>query len=336
MSYKLLNEVRSRNNGIKLKMITDVKSENDDIDLSALLATLWTGKWTIVTIAIVVTLLSLIYALNLPNTYKSEVLLAPTEEKSASGLSGQLGGLATLAGVDIGKGSGVDNVTLALEILKSRHFISKFIEKHELLVPVMAAEAWDYKTNSLIIDKSIYDVEKREWRREVNPPRQAKPSLQEASKEFSTLFDVSVDSESKMVTLSFAYYSPVLSKQWLDLIVIDINEEIRGREIQEAERSISYLTAQIQQTNISEVKGALFSLVEEQTKKLMLANARDEYILKVVDPAVIPEEKFKPKRAIIVAIALLIGGTIGTFVVLISAGFRNRKSQSENLNKVGH
>ncbi len=35
-------------------MITDVKSENDDIDLSALLATLWTGKWTIVTIAIVV------------------------------------------------------------------------------------------------------------------------------------------------------------------------------------------------------------------------------------------------------------------------------------------
>lgn len=95
------------------------------------------------------------------------------------------------------------------------------------------------------------------------------------------------------------------------------------------------MTEQIQQTNISEVRGSLFSLIEEQTKKLMLANVREEYIFKVVDPAVIPEEKFKPKRAVILAIALLIGGTIGTFVVLISAGFRNRKSQSENLNKVG-
>ncbi|HAS23515.1 MAG TPA: LPS O-antigen length regulator, partial [Idiomarina loihiensis] len=75
-----------------------------------------------------------------PNIYKSEATLAPTEEASGGGLSqmaGQLGGLASLAGVNLG-GKNADKTTIALEILKSRAFIKSFVEKYDILPELMA------------------------------------------------------------------------------------------------------------------------------------------------------------------------------------------------------
>ena len=43
----------------------------------------------------------------------------------------------------------------------------------------------------------------------------------------------------------------------------------------------------------------------------MLANVREEYVLKVLDPPVVPEEKSEPKRAIIVLLISIFGGFLG-------------------------
>lgn len=85
--------------------------------------------------------------------YKASAILAPASAEGSGGLSalaGQFGGLASMAGINLG-GSGGDKTALALEILKSRSFIENYIAKHELLVPLMAAEKWDMATDTLII-----------------------------------------------------------------------------------------------------------------------------------------------------------------------------------------
>lgn len=98
------------------------------------------------------------------------------------------------------------------------------------------------------------------------------------------------------------------------------------KDIQEAKKSIRYLEAQITKTNISEVKTTLSSLIEEQTKTLMLANSRDEYMFKIVDPAFVPEEKSEPKRALIVIVATFFGGIFGIIIVLLSPRARRGKA----------
>lgn len=310
------------NNGIPVIMTND---ENDGVDFIELLTIIWRGKWFVIATAFTFMLLSVVYAVSIPNIYRSEVLLAPVDEQSASGLNSTLGGLASLAGVGMGTGSSVDKVTLALEILQSRHFISQFIERHNILVEVMAVKGWDYENNTLIFDNKIFDPVTEQWIRDVNVPMQKQPSLQEASKKFNTMFKVDINVESKMITLALEYNSPFIAKNWLDLLVLDINTEMKRRDIQEAERGIAYLKRQVELTNVSEVRGSLFSLIEEQTKTLMLANVRDEYIFNVVDPAIVPEQRFKPKRAIIVLISLLFGVIVGMFSVLIFANIKNRK-----------
>ena len=120
-----------------------------------------------------------------------------------------------------------------------------------------------------------------------------------------------------MVKLSIEHFSPYLAKEWTDNLVKAINEEMRTREIAEAEKSIVYLNTQISKTSLAEVKTMLFSLVEEQTKKLMLANVREEYLFKAIDPAVVSEKKSKPARSLICILATMLGFFLGCIIVLV-------------------
>ena len=289
---------------------------DDEIDLRELFSAIWQGKWLIMVVTFVFAVGSVFYALSLPDIYKSEALLAPASDNSGMKVPGQLGGLAALAGVSFGGGGG-DKTALAIEVLKSRDFIGRFIEKYGLFVPVMAAEGWNRSDNSLKINPELYNIENKAWVREVVAPFKPKPSILETYAKFKEMLTVSQDKSTSMVTLSFEHFSPFLAQEWVSLLVKEVNEEMRRRELEEAERSITYLTNQINTTDIADVQTMLFSLVEEQTKTVMLANVRSEYVFKIIDPAVVAEKKSGPKRALICILAIMLGGLLSVIWVLI-------------------
>lgn len=295
---------------------------DDEIDLRELFAVIWQGKWIIIAVTAVFAVASVLYALSLPNIYKSEALLAPASEQQGSSLSGQLGGLAALAGVSLGGAGEIDKTTLAIQIMQSREFVSRFIEKHDILIPLFATQSWQPDTNELIIDPEIYNATTATWVRKVKSPLKAQPSMQEAHKAFTELLTVSTEKTSGLVTVAIEHQSPYLAHKWVKALVQDINDEMRRRDMQEAQRSINYLSKQINETALSEVRATLFSLIEEQTKTLMLTSVRDEYAFQTIDPAIVPELKFAPKRALIVAVATVLAGMLAVFGVLLISLFR--------------
>lgn len=293
--------------------------EDDEIDLKELWNVIWQGKWIIVAITAMFAISSVFYALSLTNIYKSEVLLAPVKNEQQgglAGLAGQFGGLASLAGVDLG-GGGVDKSSLAIEIIKSSEFFSRFLAKHGILPDLMAAISWDLASNTIIYDEDIYLPNSAEWIREVEPPKQIIPSMQEAKVEFEKIFVVDQNKETGMIIFSVEHYSPYVAKLWLDWLVEDINSVMKLRDKEEAERSIKYLQSQIVNTNIVEQKTLLYELVEEQSKTLMFTEVRDEYVFKTIDPALVAELKFKPRRTLIAVLGVLLGGMLSVLIVLI-------------------
>lgn len=287
----------------------------EEIELRDIFKAILHGRWIIISVTTVCTLVSALYALSLPNIYKSEVVLAPVAESAGMKIPGQLGGLAALAGVNLGSGSN-DKSGLALEIIKSHEFIGRFIKKYDLFIPVMAAEGWSRETDSLKIDNDIYDEKNGKWVRDVKSPFVPKPSLLETHEEFENLFSISQDKATGIVRLSVQHYSPYLAQKWATLLVFEINEEMRRRELTEANDSIAYLNEQINKTSIADLRTMLFSLIEEQTKTVMLANVREEYTFKTVDPAVVAEKKTKPARVLIVILAAMIASVLSSFIVL--------------------
>jgi uncharacterized protein involved in exopolysaccharide biosynthesis len=301
-------------------MLQVQNTSDDEIDLRELWNAIWSGKWIIIATSFVFAVVSILYALNQPNIYKATTLLAPAGERSgASGLAkmaGQFGGLASLAGVNLG-GGGTDKTGLALEVLKSRYFIEKFITKHNLEVSLMAVENWQRETNTLVIDPKIYDEKSTEWVRDVSYPKALVPSSWETYEEFSELLSISQDKETGMVTLSMEYYSPEVAIQWLDWLVDEINTEIREQDKTEAQNSINFLRSKLEQIQLADMQNVFYQLIEEQTKTIMLAEVSKEYVLKTIDPANAPDDKAKPKRALIVVLGTMLGGMLSVLIVLV-------------------
>jgi len=293
--------------------------EHDEIDLIELWRAIWAGKTLIIALTFVFAVSSVIYAINQPNTYKASVLLAPVGENGGSDLAkmaGRFGGLASLAGISLG-GGGTDKTGLALEVLKSRVFIENFITKHQLLVPLMAAKNWNDVSNELIIDDSIYDITSKKWLREVEAPKTPEPSQWESFKKFSDLLSISTDEETGLITLSIEYYSPELGINWLDLLVNDINATMQSKDKHEAQNSIDFLTRKLNQTQLAGMKTVFYQLIQEKIQTIMLAEVSDEYVLKTIDPANVPDEKAGPKRALIAILGTMLGGLLAVMIVLI-------------------
>ena len=302
----------------------DAKHYDDEIDLRELFGVLWAGKWLIGGITTAAAIIAVVIAIMLPNIYRAEALLAPNQDQGAGGLAAlasQYGGLASLAGINLGGGQS-DKTGLGLEVLKSRKFVGDFIERHDLLVPLMAAEGWDPESGELKIDPDDYDIAAKKWVREVSPPRKTIPSIQEAYEEFLDIFAVSQDKKSGFVTVSVEHYSPTVARQWVDWLVDDLNSEIMEQDVSEAEQAIEYLNKQITSTSLAELQTVFSRLIEEQTKTVMLAKVSSEYLLKTLDPAVAPEEKAKPKRALIAVLGTMLGGFLGIVIVLVRSSLR--------------
>ena len=300
---------------------------DDEIDLRDLVPVIWRGKWLILAITLVFAMSSLMYAISLPNIYKSEALLAPVKQKSSSGglaaLAGQFGGLASMAGIELGESSS-GSTQIAIEIMKSRKFISSFIEKHSILVQLMALKNWNIENNSLIFNDELYDVKNNKWKREVELPYTSKPSRQEAYQVFIGILSVKNQKDTGTITVSIENVSPYLAQQWVVWLIQDINDVMKKRDVEEAERSMEFLTSQIQKTNVTAIRNSLFKLIEEQTKTIMLANVRDEYVFKTIDPAVVPEKKEKPNRSLIIMVGTLTGAFLGGMIVLIRYYFNKQ------------
>jgi uncharacterized protein involved in exopolysaccharide biosynthesis len=294
---------------------------DDEIDLRELFAVIWQGKWLIIAITAIFAIGAVIFAIKQPNIYKSEALLAPASAEQGGGglaaLAGQFGGLASMAGINLGGGGGADKTQMAIEVMKSRQFTSDFIQKHNILPDLMAVKEWNLADNTLAYNDELYNRAENKWLREVNAPFKPEPSMQEAYKEFSKVIAVNAAKDTGMVTISVEHVSPAIAQQWVTWLVQDINRVMKERDVAEAMRSTEFLNQQIEQTNVADIRTILYKLIEEQAKTIMFAEVRDEYVFKTIDPALVPEEKAGPKRALICVLGTMLGGMLGVMLVLI-------------------
>ena len=112
-------------------------------------------KKTIYSIFSITLITSLLYALISTPIYRAELMMVTADEEQSSlfgsgGMGGNLGGLASLAGIAVNSTS--QNVNTALAILGSRSFTEEYIVEKNLM-PILFDHKWDeeklvWKTNS--------------------------------------------------------------------------------------------------------------------------------------------------------------------------------------------
>jgi capsular polysaccharide biosynthesis protein len=105
-------------------------------------------------------------------------------------------------------------------------------------------------------------------------------------------------------------------------MISELNNQIRKRDKEEANKAVEYLLEERNNNPVMSVTEAIDSLIESQLRTIMLTEIRDDYIIKIIDSAHLPEKKSKPSRAII----CIIGFFLGLFVAATYIIFNHLRS----------
>lgn len=305
------------------------KMLDDEIDFRELFYVLWNKKFYIASTTSIFILIFIAYALILPNTYKSKAIMMPVETNSAmNGMLGQYSGIAGLAGISLPSGSSSKSQE-AIARIKSFEFFSNNFLPYIKLENLLAVTKWNEADNTLVYNESIFNSDSGQWLHEAKPTQSKIPSSQLAYKKYKEIMSISEDVTTSFVTLSVEHISPLKAQQWVNLIIDQIDQVMKDKDRQESIKAIEYLNNITLTIKYEEIKKSLSSLQQEQMKRLMILEASENYIFKVLDSPLAPEIKFGPKRSLIVILGAILGMITSTLGVLTFHFIR--KSSKYNL-----
>jgi uncharacterized protein involved in exopolysaccharide biosynthesis len=292
---------------------TAVQAHDDAINAREMLATVRARRWWVIGSVLFFSVAFTAAALIMTPVYRAKAILIPTNTNQESGIGGgggsalgQLGGLASLAGVEIGnKGSPTDE---ALAVLKSREFTERFINDRHLL-PVLFAKKWDAATGT--------------WRGGADH----QPTPGRVYNYFNEKIRwVEQDKKTGLITVQIDWKGRLESAQWANELVQQLNQEMRTRAIAEADASLGFLEKELQTTSVVPVRDAVARLIETQVKKRMLANVTQQYVFRIVDHALPSDvdDPLRPKKLLMFVGGPLVGLIMGILAVLVVGAPRPR------------
>lgn len=257
-------------------------------------------RWRLLLVAAVVGgLLAFLASYAFAPIYRVRTVLAPAEARELPGglnaVLGQVGGLASLAGLDFG---GEKKVQEAIEILTSRNFTQQFIAENGLL-PRLYKRRWD--------------SERQAWRAGAEVPTEWQ-GYDRFDRKVRRVFQ---DRRSGFVTLEIDWTDSVEGAKWANRLVASLNLGMRQRAIRSADESIKYLESEYGRTQSIDVREAISKLVQQQMNSRMLASTRAEFAFRVLDPALpIDDDEFvRPNRPLFAA-GGAVAGLIGAFALV--------------------
>jgi uncharacterized protein involved in exopolysaccharide biosynthesis len=270
-------------------------TDKDGDGLAELIGELWRSWRLLAACTIVGAAVAVAIALMMRDVYRAQAIIAPVHEQGgAGGLKSQLGGLAALAGVDIGAEGGRKEESIAT--LSSAGLTREFIQRENLL-PVLFAERWDAAA--------------KQWR-----SNEKIPTLSDGVRRFmEDVRSVNDDRKTNLVTVTVEWYQPDLAAKWANGLVELTNERLRAEAMAKSELSTKYLNDELAKAELVEARQALFGLLEGQINNAMMATVQHDYAFHFIDRAVPAERKFSPKRAVISLVGAVFGFVAGIVIV---------------------
>lgn len=217
---------------------------------------------------------------------------------SVQGLVSRLGGLASLAGM---AQSGDDNGAAARTMLESRLVAGELIKQYALM-PQLFPRQWD--------------AEVGKW----HPTNDGPPTLQQGIDKFTkNVMEVDYDNADNRVSVSIVWPKGDMAATLANGAIERVNAVLRDQAFRDGEKSLTFLKKELDHETIVALREAIVALMQQQMDTIMYANVREDYALRVLDPAVAPDPRdvYWPKKSQLALVGAFIGLLVG---VLIAVG----------------
>ena len=278
------------------------------------------GKKTILGCTLIALLIGLIFFQFNPKQYSSSILLRVSPYSNTENTN--LPNLSTFAALTGSTQSG-DTGKYALEKFNSIEFAAKFMETSEILTGVLAPKSFNNKSKKLSFDSSVYDSNANSWRYQNQDGSIGLPSVRSFYDVLHSKLTFDQDRITGYIKIEYSHISPNFAQTLLNNMVSKLNNSEKNRIIKKSEGRIAFLLDQYEDFPQSAVQDSINFLIEKELKQQMQANASEDYLLEVIDPAFLPEKPSNLSIFKILILAVVAGMAFGIIFVFFRACLPN-------------
>lgn len=271
----------------------------DEINLLDLVKVILKHKKLIIKVVVAAVLLTAIVSLVMTKTYESRAVITPVQLQEDRGMSA----VAAQFGIATPQSS---NVSELVSLLKSNVLMQRIMEKHDLYRVF-------FRESEL---KEMGEIEKT-W--------EGIRMLQE------DVLKVTENKRENTITVAAHYKDQMIAQKVAAAAITELTEHVTGEAKRVAETNRAYLESQIDRTSDPYIKTNIYGLIARQIQTAMLAEAKENYAFKVLDPPIVPDKKIKPKRVQMVIIAFVVALLIGVFLAFLTEYVEKNREEWEEL-----
>lgn len=297
--------------------------QEDEIDLRELWETIKKGKKNIFIISSVIVFITLLIVLRMPNIYKSEMVLIPSQSSSSSSFGG-LGGLAAMAGVSLGGGSMTPDVAFS-SLLGNYQFMHDFVLKNKVLEHYEDVNV-DKNYVFALGFRGLYDLTHTK-KSDVTEKQDKELRIFNLVKQLSDKFRISSDKKTSLVTISFSDNDRLFAPLMVNAFLSDATKYLVENNLKNINSSLKYYEVELAKADSIEIRQSLSSTISKILEQKVVMQSKKYY---QCDPLTTPsiayeKDKVKPKRGFIVVVSFIVSIVLGIFFVFFINFIRGNK-----------
>lgn len=258
------------------------EEDNDEINLLDYFNVIKKHKKLILIIIIISVLATGIYSFLAPKIYAAKALITPAVQPRDQG------GISVIAAQFGIASPASSNASEIVNILKSNILREKIIKKYDLLPVFFKKEALEGKTEEEKIWTGIRYLQ-------------------------GTL-GITFNQKDNVVEVSMQFTDPKKAADIVNYTLTELTEHMSNEAKRIADTNKKYLESLIDNTSDPLIRTKIYSLIAQQIEMSMMAEVKENFAFKIIDPPKAPDMKIKPKRRANVMLSFVVSLFAGIFI----------------------
>jgi uncharacterized protein involved in exopolysaccharide biosynthesis len=121
-----------------------------------------------------------------------------------------------------------------------------------------------------------------------------------------------------VIELTVRYKDPEMAEKLVNYYLTELTDHMSSEAKRVAQRNKEYLEAQIDTTADPFIRAKMYSLIAQQIETSTMAEVKENFAFKTLDPPRIPDNRISPRRTLMVILAFvlsLVTGAVGAIVL---------------------
>ncbi|MEW6409336.1 MAG: Wzz/FepE/Etk N-terminal domain-containing protein [Nitrospirota bacterium] len=254
-------------------------------------------KLILVIIAITVVTTGIVSFL-MPKIYEAKAVITPAVQPRESG---GVGAIAAQFGITTPPSS---NISEVVNLLKSNILKEKVIKRYNLL-PVLLKKNPSGKTEN---EKAWMGI-----------------------RALKDILKVNFNQKENIIELSVQFNNPKIATDILSYFLTELTDHMSSEAKRVAVTNKEYLESLIDKHSDPFIKQKIYALIAQQIETSMMAEVKENFAFKVLDPPKIPDEKVKPKIRLNLILSFVVSLFGGIFIAFFKEYLEKIKGKGKEI-----